>query len=124
VIDVTLQDKEPLDGLERFLQRLQRPSGGDRNRHGFPSGPILTRSGKLQQSFTKRGAENHIERLESVAGGWELSVGSDSDVAGWHERGTSRMPARPISPLQDRAEQGITEAIQQMIQSIERAALR
>ena len=52
--------------------------------------PILMHTGNLLHSI-------HYE----VEGGFSVSVGSDVPYAGFHQQGTSKMPARPFLLIQD-----------------------
>ena len=74
-------------------QRQQQGYAGNR--------PILVRTGQLRASFVDRGAADHYERIWQSAVGLTVEVGSDDPRAIFHERGTSRMPARPVTLLDD-----------------------
>lgn len=52
--------------------------------------PILTATGALKTSFTRKGG-NHISQISSD----RLILGSRDPKGGYHQSGTSRMPARP-----------------------------
>jgi phage gpG-like protein len=52
--------------------------------------PILTASGALKTSFTRKGG-NHISQISND----RMILGSNDPKAGFHQNGTSKMPARP-----------------------------
>ncbi|MDE1915005.1 MAG: phage virion morphogenesis protein [Sphingomonadales bacterium] len=56
----------------------------DRVAKGFPEDEPLLRTGDLRDSISHEARGN------------EAWIGSDSDIAEYHETGTSRMPPRPI----------------------------
>lgn len=92
----------------------------DRIRRGYPgTRPILVRSGQYQRTFTDRGNPDHVQRIERTASGWALLVGSDDERAPWHEFGTARMPARPVTILQDIDERHILDALDSILARIE-----
>ncbi len=85
--------------------------------------PILQRTGSLRKSFTDAGSSGHVERYEPQSDGWIVTVGSMHELAAFHEFGTRRMPARPITPLQARAVRAIEDAVSDFIAQIERSAV-
>lgn len=56
----------------------------------YPGAPILTREGHLRRSLTQRplGVEDIAAR--------RMVIGTDISYAGYHQKGTSKMPARPM----------------------------
>lgn len=94
----------------------------DRQRNGYGgSGPILVRTGGLRAGYTQRGASDHHERIWQSATGLTIEAGSsDERIALFHERGTSRMPARPISLLGDASESRIIDTIEYVISQVDR----
>jgi phage gpG-like protein len=58
--------------------------------------PILTFSGRMRRSLTERGGENIREVTND-----EMKWGSRVPYAVFHQRGTARMPARPIFDLSE-----------------------
>lgn len=60
-----------------------------KGRH-FPGKPILVRTGELQTAIT--GGSGYVEKLEPLI--WQ--VGVRHPAATFHQRGTSRMPARKL----------------------------
>lgn len=62
-------------------------------RRGFPD-RILVRTGQLRDSLMGRGP-----RAVEVVRPLELRVGTELDYARYHQRGTRRMPARPVIML-------------------------
>jgi hypothetical protein len=65
-----------------------------KDRH-FPGRPILERSGAMRDDFTRR--PMNIERVDEHSG----TFGSSRKPAKWHQRGTRKMPARPIARATD-----------------------
>jgi phage gpG-like protein len=59
-----------------------------------PGKPILTLTGGLRNSFTRQGGY-HIERRTSNT----LDIGSNHPLGKYHQRGTNKMPARPVINL-------------------------
>ncbi|MDE2097862.1 MAG: phage virion morphogenesis protein [Patescibacteria group bacterium] len=57
----------------------------------FPGKPILQRTGDLYKSLTSASDPNTVNRQERKT----LTLGSKVPYAIYHQRGTSRMPARP-----------------------------
>lgn len=95
----------------------------DRQRKGYAgSSPILVRSGRVRATWVSEGSGHY----SSFRAGGGLSVweeGSDDPIARFHERGTSKMPARPVSLLGERSEQRIVDTIDLMIGQIEAQAI-
>ncbi len=85
--------------------------------------PILRRTGGLRASFVQPGPD-HVERFIGQPEGWVLEVGSQHENAAFHERGTRRMPARPVTPLSPRAEDRIRATVGYVLDQIEKATLR
>jgi HK97 gp10 family phage protein len=56
----------------------------DRVRQGYPENEPLLREGDLRDSY-----QHEVK-------GYEAAIGSDSDIAVYHEFGTVKMPARPV----------------------------
>lgn len=95
----------------------------DRIRRGYPgTRPILVRTGSYLHTFTDRNNPEHVQRFERTGNGWALLVGSDDERAPWHEFGTARMPARPVT-LQDIDERRIQDVLDNILARIE-AAIR
>lgn len=70
----------------------------ERERLGFPPAhPILVRTGDYRASFTDAGHADHISEWSAGGGVWRIAEGSSHELAQYHERGTSRMPARPAT---------------------------
>lgn len=88
----------------------------DRIRRGFGASPIRVRTGKGRSGFVERGHPDHVENVSTISQGVLYEVGSsDQTVSLFHETGTSRMPARPVTPLSDEHEQRILRVIEQSI---------
>ncbi|HLZ20725.1 MAG TPA: phage virion morphogenesis protein [Ktedonobacterales bacterium] len=86
----------------------------DRTRRGFGGEhPILVRAGDLQASVTARGAPGNVFDVRADS----LSVGSEDARAGYHQWGTSRMPARPIVGISWARRSGIVDRLNTYIQA-------
>lgn len=59
-----------------------------------PGKPILVLTGRLKRSLTIIGGDDSIRDPQPMS----LTLGTKTPYAGYHQRGTSKMPARP--PLQ------------------------
>lgn len=92
------------------LQRRQQGYAGNR--------PILVRSGDYRKSFVDRGGDNH-ESIQTTGFGLVIDVGSNDRRAPWLERGTSRMPARPVALLDDGQVDNLTRIIDFVVGQIE-----
>lgn len=96
----------------------------DRRRQGYAGNrPILVRRGDLRRSFVERGGDNY-ERIWQSPVGLTIESGSDDPRAIFHERGTSRMPAREVVPLDDAQEAAIVRLIDFVIDQTERQLWR
>jgi phage gpG-like protein len=96
----------------------------DRQKKGFAgSNPILVRTGGLRASWVSEGA-NHYSSVRSSGGYTVFEEGSSHPLAQFHEAGTSRMAARPVSMLSDSQESRIVDVIEWVISSLEREVLR
>ena len=91
----------------------------DRRRQGYAGNrPILVRRGDYRRSFVERGGDNH-ERIWQSAVGLTIESGSNDPVSELHERGTSRMPAREVVPLDDAQERALVRLIDFVIDQTE-----
>lgn len=121
------------DGIrQRFQENFTRQGSGagrwaplapatrlDRQRRGYAgSSPILVRSGDYRQSFVGRGGDNH-ERIWQSTVGLTVEVGSNDRRGSWLERGTSKMPARPVTLFDDGQENALTQIIDYVVGQIE-----
>jgi len=61
----------------------------------YPGKPILQLTGAMLESMT--GGSDHIEEIAKDS----LKVGTRDPKALYHQRGTSKMPARPVIQLND-----------------------
>lgn len=80
-------------------------------REGRPRWPALAAATIVQRSKPDKGGKSYwpgkmLQREGTTAASWtrrntksQAIVGSNYKVAGWHELGTSRMPARPVRTL-------------------------
>lgn len=107
-------------GTGRSWAALRPTTVLDRIRHGYGgSHPILVRTGSLRDSYTAQGSDS-VNEFTPDGSGWVLAVGSRHRVAIFHERGTSRMVARPVTELSPQRENTIADRVQEMIERIER----
>lgn len=82
--------------------------------------PILQASGRLYKSLTANGADSVYEDSNL-----ELTLGSSLPYAGYHQKGTRKMAARPPISLNDEQITQITKPIQKKLeQLIDNAKLR
>ena len=84
----------------------------------FPGQPILRATTSLYESMTSPDAADSIYRVEPL----QLTIGSKREGAIYHQRGTRRMPARPIIALTGEDKRRIQKAIQRGLVPIIRAA--
>lgn len=96
-------------------ERIAQGHGGEH--------PILRRTGSLRASFVQPGGD-HVERFTGQSGGWVLEVGSQHENAAFHERGTHRMPARPVTPMTQQSEARINATVDYILDQIEKSTLR
>ena len=59
----------------------------------FPGRPLMVLTGRLARSLTTETDRNFIFARK---GGTSLTLGSRVKYAGYHQRGTERLPARPL----------------------------
>lgn len=95
----------------------------DRIRQGYGATPILVREGNLLRSYTVGGANGHVERITSDGRGITIEVGSGHRLAGIHEGGTSRTPARPVSNFGSDGQDRLLDMVHSAVQRIERGIL-
>lgn len=101
-------------------RQLAPATVADRRRQGYAGNrPILVRRGDLRRSFVERGGDNY-ERVWQSPVGLTIESGSDDPRAIFHERGTNRMPAREVVPLDDAQEQALIRLIDFVIDQTER----
>lgn len=82
-----------------------------------PAHMMLVRSGDYKADFVSPGGEHSVQ-FERTATGWRVSVGSADKRVPWLEGGTRRIPARPATLLEGRAEDRIGRAIDAIMRSI------
>ena len=93
-----------------------------RRRFGFAGNrPILVRSGSYRDSFVGRGSDNY-ENIQTTGFGLIIDVGSDDRRGPWLERGTSKMPARSVTLLDDGQSNQLADLVEFVIGQIERQA--
>ncbi|HSG63310.1 MAG TPA: hypothetical protein VLA24_17935 [Pseudomonadales bacterium] len=99
---------------------LARSTVLDRIRRGYAGNrPILVRSGRLRGSYVESGGADHHSTVRQLGGYTIFEEGSNSSIGLFHERGTSRMPQRSISVLDDGQEASIANVIDFMLLQIE-----
>lgn len=128
------QTRAIVDGIrQRFQENFTRQGSGagrwaplapstqlQRRAQGFAGGsPILVRSGNYRQSFVGRGGDSY-ERVWQSSEGLTIEAGSNDRRGSWLERGTSRMPPRPVTLLDDGQENQLATLIDFVIDQIER----
>lgn len=75
----------------------------------YPGRPLLVVRGETVRSMTD---PNHPDAKRKVAfSGKTLTLGSKSRIAAYHQRGTSRMPARPLFVVTRRVRERISEIV-------------
>lgn len=87
----------------------------DRLQGGYGAGPILHRSGDYESSWMDPGNPDHVSDVQALAGGWVLEEGSQHRLAGFHEEGTNRMPARSVSDIGSGGEERLRQAVDDFI---------
>jgi len=88
----------------------------------FPRKKILTLSGKMKKGLTSKSDPKHVNCAFASKKGFIVIVGVQSKIAGYHEQGTLKMPARRI--LQRTSAQGgdlIVVANKRLIKHVLRA---
>lgn len=80
--------------------------------------PILQRSGEYRSTFTKAGNADHVSTINYDGGVIHIAEGSGSLLAQFLERGTSKMPARPVLELSQSAIDNVADAMTEMIDKI------
>lgn len=89
----------------------------DRIRHGYGGeGPMLVRTGYLKDSVTKKGALDNIFAVSANS----LTLGTEDAIAGYHQFGTSKMPAREVIGLSWTAQSRIVDTLNTYIQALAR----
>lgn len=118
---------------ERFQENFSRSASGngawpslaqstvlDRQRQGYAGNrPILVRGGRLRDSYVNGGGSDHHGAVYQSGGFTIFEEGSQSSIALFHERGTSRMPQRSVTILDDGQEQRIADVVDFAIRQIE-----
>lgn len=86
--------------------------------------PILVRTGNYRDSFTNPQNVNHYENIERSVAGLIISVGSDDPRGPEMEQGAGRVPARPVTILDDLQAEAIANTIDYVILQLEHEVLR
>lgn len=90
----------------------------DRAVHGFPAAhPILVRTGDYRSSFVDSNDPDALSEFFSSGDGWAIEVGSSDSRVEELELGTGRIPARPVTMLDD--ETNVLAAIEQALIALE-----
>lgn len=128
------QTRAIVDGIkQRFQENFTRQGSGagrwaplapstreQRRAQGYAgASPILVRSGNYRQSFVGRGGDSY-ERVWQSPLGLTIEAGSDDSRGRWLELGTSRMPARPVTLLDDAQESRLVDLLDFVVGQIER----
>jgi len=84
--------------------------------------PILVRSGRYRASWVQPGAPDHVEVFERTGTGWLMAVGSEDERVEELSEGRSGilfpMPARPVLPLSLKAEAGLGDVLDFVVDEI------
>jgi phage gpG-like protein len=75
----------------------------------YPSRPLLVVTGRTVRSMTDEYSRDFHNQVS--AGGRTLTVGTDYPVAGYHQKGTGRMPARPLFVVTRRVAERMAETV-------------
>lgn len=84
----------------------------------FPGQPILRADNLLFESMTSPDALDSIFRMDAQ----ELTIGTQREGATAHQRGSGRMPARPIISLTEADKRRVQKAIQRGLVEFTRRA--
>jgi hypothetical protein len=109
-----------------FAENFEREAAGDRGKWA-PLAPstvrqrlrlgyggehlILQRTGAYLRSWVENSGPGHVERWLEGPQGWQMVVGSVDLRAQWLERGTHKMPARPVRILSAAAKAKLRDAL-------------
>jgi len=75
----------------------------------FPGRPTLVRAGDLRNTLTRRPLG--VERIADNS----LEVGTNDPKALFHQKGTPKMPARPVIKLNDRTKKQMAKTLQRYL---------
>jgi hypothetical protein len=78
---------------------------------GFGAGPILVRTGDYKRSWTDPTHPQHVHELRQSTSHWSVEEGSEHALAGKHELGDGKTPARPASHVTVAGEERISRVI-------------
>ena len=99
--------------------QLADSTAQDRARQGYgPYHPILRRTGGLRGSWVNSDRADSGYELNRTSQGWEMLVGSDDEIARYHELGTSLMPARTVADMDNSQERRIADALDRMLDRV------
>jgi phage gpG-like protein len=101
-------DMKRLSGYPR-LNRFGSPSESLFQRGSFGPGNILIRTGALLSSWTRKDDPNHIQRIDGQA----VEIGSSMPYAGFHQKGTPRLPQREIVVTREMEQEAARRLIQE-----------
>lgn len=85
----------------------------ERKAKKYGSVPILQATGKLYRSLTRDGGDSVVDYQPL-----EMSLGTTVPYAAYHQRGTGKMPARPVFDFTDESKKRILEPIQDGLQQL------
>lgn len=107
-------DSEGAAGAAPWAE-LAEATKRERQRLGFPPAhPILLRTGDYRASFVNEGHADHVSEWSADGGVWRIAEGSRHELAQYHEPGTERMPARPVTVLGPAVEAQIGAVLEQL----------
>lgn len=79
----------------------------------YPGRPLLVITGRTVRSMTDSRSRDFIEKVKH--GGRTMEIGTDYEIAGYHQKGTKRMPARPLFRLTRRVAERMSEIISEAL---------
>jgi hypothetical protein len=82
-----------------------------------PAHKILVRTGNYRADFVSPGGEHSVQ-FERTSEGWRVVVGSNDKRVPWLEGGTARIPPRPATLLEARAEERIGAALDAILRAV------
>jgi hypothetical protein len=75
----------------------------------YPSRPLLVARGDTVRTITE---SSNAQFISKVTGGGKTSeIGSNSKIAAYHQKGTPRMPARPLFRITRRVAERMAEIV-------------
>lgn len=99
-------------GQHGDYQRLS-PVYKARKARKYPGRPLLVITGRTVRSMTDSRSRDFVEKVRH--GGKTMELGTDYEIAGYHQKGTRRMPARPLFRLTRRVAERMAEIISEAL---------